>query len=75
MERNTQIWIGVVVLAALGGAVYYKAKEDQKIGTSQTTSADLPDLATPADADKLENQPTPTKRRSSSRRRTTSGSS
>lgn len=54
MERNTQIWIGVVVLAALGGAVYFKAKEDQKIGTSQTTSADLPDLATPADVDKLE---------------------
>ena len=44
MNRNTQIWIGVVVLAGLAGAVYYKAKEDQKIGTVATTSAELPEL-------------------------------
>jgi hypothetical protein len=53
MERNTQIWVGVVVLAALAGGVYYKAKEDSKIGTSQTTSADLPELKAGDDVDKL----------------------
>ncbi len=53
MERNTQIWIGVVVLAALAGGVYYKAKEDSKIGTSQTTSADLPEIKPGEDLDKL----------------------
>ncbi|WP_146648319.1 DUF4340 domain-containing protein [Labilithrix luteola] len=53
MERSTQIGVGLVVLAALGGAVYFKAKEDQKIGTSQMTSAELPELKTPDDVDKV----------------------
>jgi Domain of unknown function (DUF4340) len=53
MERNTQIWVGVVVLAALAGGVYYKAKEDAKIGTSQTTSADLPEIKAGDDVDKI----------------------
>lgn len=53
MNRSTQIWAGVVVFAALAGGVYYKAKEDQKIGTSQTTSADLPELKAPEDPDKI----------------------
>jgi hypothetical protein len=53
MERSTQILVGVAVLAVLGGGVYYKAKEDQKIGTSQTMSADLPDLKVPDELDKI----------------------
>jgi hypothetical protein len=53
MERSTKLWVGVVVLAALGGAVYFKAKEDQNIGTSRTTSADLPDLKVSDDIDKI----------------------
>jgi hypothetical protein len=53
MERSTQIWIGVVVLAALAGGVYYKAKEDAKFGTSQTTAADLPDIKATDDVDKI----------------------
>ncbi len=53
MERNTQIWIGVVVLAGLAGGVWYKAREDAKIGTSVTTAADLPEVKAPEDTDKL----------------------
>lgn len=53
MNRNTQIWVGVVVLAGLSGAVYYKSKEDQKIGTSQTTSVELPEIKVPDDVDKI----------------------
>ncbi|MCL2777216.1 MAG: DUF4340 domain-containing protein [Polyangiaceae bacterium] len=53
MERSTQIWVGVVVLAVLGGGIYYKAKEDQKIGAVQTMSADLPDMKVPDEVDKI----------------------
>jgi hypothetical protein len=53
MERNTQIWVGVVVLAALAGGVWYKAREDAKVGTSTTTAADLPELKAPDDTDKI----------------------
>lgn len=53
MEQSTKIWVAVVVLAGLGGAVYYKSQEDKKIGTSQTTSAELPELKTPDDVDKI----------------------
>jgi hypothetical protein len=54
MERSTQLWIGVVVLAALGGAVYKVSKDDATKGSSTTTtSADLPDLKTPDDIDKI----------------------
>lgn len=53
MNRNTQIWVGVVVLAGLAGAVYYKAKEDQKIGTVSTTSADLPEIKVDSEIDKI----------------------
>lgn len=54
MERSTQLWIGVVVLAALGGAVYKVSKDDAMKGSSTTTtSADLPDLKTPDDIDKV----------------------
>ncbi len=53
MNRSTQIWVGVVVLAGLAGAVFYKAKEDQKIGTAQTTNAELPDIKAGDDVDKI----------------------
>lgn len=53
MNRSTQIWAGIVVLAGLAGAVAYKAKEDQKIGTAQTTNAELPELKAPDDLDKI----------------------
>lgn len=53
MNRSTQIWAGVVVLAGLSGLVYYKAKEDQKIGTAETTNADLPEIKAPDDLDKI----------------------
>lgn len=53
MNRSTQIWAGVVVLAALSGAVYFKAKEDAKIGTSETTSAEVPEIKAPDDVDKV----------------------
>ena len=53
MNRSTQIWVGVVVLAGLAGLVAYKAKEDQKIGTAQTTNAELPELKAPEDVDKI----------------------
>ena len=42
MERSTQLWVGVVVLAALGGAVYKVSKDDANKGSATTTtSADL----------------------------------
>lgn len=53
MNRSTQIWVGVVVLAGLAGAVFYKAKEDQKIGTAETSSADLPKFEIGDDLDKI----------------------
>lgn len=53
MNRSTQIWVGVVVLAALAGAVYKVSKDDQTKGTATTTSADLPDLKAPDDVDKI----------------------
>ena len=52
MERSTQIWIGVVVLAALAGGVYKVAKDDQAKGTATTTSAELPELKVD-DVDKI----------------------
>lgn len=53
MTRSTQIWIGVVVLAGLAGLVVMKAKEDQKIGTAETTNADLPEMKVGDDVDKV----------------------
>lgn len=52
MNRSTQIWVGVVVLAGLAGLVVMKAKEDQKIGTAETSSADLPEMKV-EDVDKI----------------------
>lgn len=53
MERSTQLWIGVVVLAALGGAVYKVSKDDATKGSATTTSAELPDLKISDDIDKI----------------------
>ncbi len=53
MGNSTMIWIAVVILAALCGAVYLKFKDDQKIGTSQTTSGEIPDIKVPDDVDKI----------------------
>jgi len=54
MERSTQLWVGVVVLAALGGAVYKVSKDDAtKGGQTTTSSADLPDLKAGDDVDKI----------------------
>lgn len=53
MERTTQIGIGVVVLALLGGAVYKVATDDAKKGTATTTSADLPEIKADGDVDKI----------------------
>jgi hypothetical protein len=54
MERSTQLWIAVVVLAGLGGAVYKVSKDDAAKGSSTTvTSADLPDIKSTDDIDKI----------------------
>jgi hypothetical protein len=54
MTRDKQIIAGVVVLAALGGLVYMQAKKDQNIGkTTETTSADLPEIKGSDDLDKF----------------------
>ena len=38
-NQSTKLFAGVVVLAALGGAIYVAQNKDKQIGTSQTTSA------------------------------------
>lgn len=53
MSQSTKLTAGVVVLAALGGAIYYAKNKDDKIGTSSTTSAELPDIKAPDDIDKV----------------------
>jgi hypothetical protein len=54
MTRGNQIIAGVVVLAALGGLVWMQAKKDQNIGkTTETTSADLPEIKGSDDLDKF----------------------
>lgn len=53
MSQSTKLFAGVVILAGLGGAIYYAQNKDKQIGVSQTTSADLPDLKGPDDADHI----------------------
>jgi hypothetical protein len=53
MSRDKQIILGVVVLAGLGGLVYYQQKKDAQVGTPHTTAADLPDIKGPEDVDKI----------------------
>ena len=53
MSQSTKLYAGVVVLAALGGAIYYAQNKDKQIGTGSTTSADLPEIKAPDDLDKI----------------------
>jgi hypothetical protein len=53
MSQSTKIYAGVIVLAALGGAIYVAQKKDKEIGTSHTTSAELPEIKAPDDVDKV----------------------
>lgn len=53
MSQSTKIYAGVVVLAALGGLVYYAQNKDKQIGTVQTTAADLPEIKATDDVDKI----------------------
>lgn len=53
MSQSTKIYAGVVILAALGGLVYYAQNKDKQIGTSHTTSADLPEIKATDDVDKI----------------------
>src|SRR4051812_17355066 len=54
MERSTQLWIGMALLAALAGAVYKVSKDDAtKGGATSTTSADLPEIKPGDDVDKI----------------------
>jgi hypothetical protein len=53
MSQSTKLFAGVVVLAGLGGAIYYAKNKDAQIGTSSTTSADLPEIKATDDVDKV----------------------
>jgi len=53
MERTTQIGIGVVVLALLGGALFKVSKDDAAKGSATTTSAELPEIKAADDLDAL----------------------
>lgn len=53
MERSTQIWVGVAILAALAGGVYKVSKDDAQKGTATTTSADLPELKASDETNKI----------------------
>jgi hypothetical protein len=53
MSQSTKIYAGIIVLAALSGAIYVAQKKDKEIGTSHTTSAELPEIKAPDDVDKV----------------------
>jgi hypothetical protein len=53
VDRTKQLVAGVVVLAALGGAVWKVAQDDAKKGSATITAADLPDLKATDDVDKI----------------------
>jgi hypothetical protein len=53
MTQDQKIYGGLALLAALGGAVYLQQKKDDAVGKTKTTSADLPDIKTSDDVDKL----------------------
>jgi hypothetical protein len=53
MTRDRQIFIGFVVLAGLGGAVYFRSKKDAAVGTATTQAADLPSINGTDDLDKM----------------------
>jgi hypothetical protein len=53
MSQSTKLYAGVIVLAGLGGAIYWAKNKDAQIGTAGTTSADLPEIKAPDDVDKV----------------------
>src|SRR5580704_927248 len=54
LTRDKQILIAVVVLAGLGGGVYFQQKKDAKIGVETISSAELPAVSGSEDLDKFE---------------------
>jgi hypothetical protein len=54
LTRDKQILIAVVVLAGLGGGVYFQQKKDAKIGVETISSAELPAIGGSEDIDKFE---------------------
>ena len=53
MASSTKLYVGVVVLAGLAGAIYMAQKKDKEIGNTATTSADMPEIKAPDDIDKI----------------------
>mgnify|MGYP000502908086 CR=1 FL=1 len=53
MNRSTQIWIGVVALAGLGGLAYMQYNKDKAVGTTQEKPIDVPEIKGTDDVDKL----------------------
>jgi hypothetical protein len=53
MSREKYIIVGLLVLGALGVAVYTQAKRDEAIGKPAAGEAELPTLAVPEDIDKV----------------------
>ncbi len=53
MSQSTKLYAGVIVLAGLGGAIYWAKNKDAQIGTSSTTSAELPEIKGTDDVDKV----------------------
>src|SRR5262249_9144891 len=53
MSQSTKLFVGVVILAGLGGAIYYAQNKDRQIGTASDTSADLHEIKAPDDPDKI----------------------
>jgi Domain of unknown function (DUF4340) len=53
MSQSTKLIAGVIILAGLGGAIYYAKNKDAKIGTSAALAAELPEMKAPDDIDKV----------------------
>ncbi|MBX3230496.1 MAG: DUF4340 domain-containing protein [Labilithrix sp.] len=53
MSGSTKLYVGVLVLAGLGGAIYMAQKKDKEIGNAQTTAAEMPEIKAPDDIDKV----------------------
>lgn len=50
---QSKLYAGVLVLAGLGGAIYWAQGKDAKIGSADTTSAQLPEINATDDVDKV----------------------
>jgi hypothetical protein len=53
MNQSAKIFVGVVILAGLGGAIYAAREKDRKLGETSVTSAELPEIKAPDDVDKV----------------------